>query len=42
MMFEFDKLEAQDIDDEADFALAEMLYQRRQNTNESTREEKAA
>ena len=38
MMFEIDKLEAHDIDDEADFALAEMLYQRRQNQSQ----EKAA
>jgi CMP-N-acetylneuraminic acid synthetase len=38
MMFEIDKLEAHDIDDEADFALAEMLYQRRHES----REEKAA
>jgi CMP-N-acetylneuraminic acid synthetase len=38
MMFEIDKLEAHDIDDEADFSLAEMLYQRRQNMSE----EKAA
>jgi CMP-N-acetylneuraminic acid synthetase len=29
MMFELDKLEAHDIDDEMDFVLAEMLYQRR-------------
>lgn len=30
MLLEVDKLEAHDIDDEADFVLAEMLYQRRQ------------
>ena len=30
MMFEVDKIEAHDIDDEADFALAEMLYLQRQ------------
>lgn len=29
LMFEVDKLEAHDIDDETDFVLAEMLYQRR-------------
>lgn len=29
MMFEIDKIEAHDIDDEMDFVLAEMLYQRR-------------
>ena len=31
MLFEVDKLEAHDIDDEADFVLAEMLYQRRRD-----------
>lgn len=34
MMFELDKIEAHDIDDEADFALAEMLYLRRAQTSE--------
>ena len=28
-MLEIDKLEAHDIDDESDFVMAEMLYQRR-------------
>ncbi len=30
ILFEIDRLEAQDIDEEADFVLAEMLYRRRQ------------
>lgn len=34
MMFELDKIEAHDIDDESDFALAEMLYQRMQSNQE--------
>ncbi len=39
MMFELDKIEAHDIDDEMDFVLAEMLYQRR---NVEIDQEKAA
>ena len=39
MMFEVDKLEAHDIDDEADFVIAEMLYrQRKSAARSSTRE----
>lgn len=43
MMFEIDKFEAHDIDDEADFALAEMMFKQRQAERKQTsQQEKAA